>query len=249
MLPHSQDGPYDAAPTSDAVGLRVGMVIDGQLRYGRVTYVDGRKVRVQFERKLGNRHSITVNWEGLRIAKEQTTPPPPPPRPHVDPERIAHLRAIIDSQLPPHFEDTDRHDMEHSALALYTALQEHIRELDIMRQRIHALVTDYNDHRERCLAMGIRSTPPPIEVIRDIEVRATKKLADRKRHLSSLRDRSRAVLGALLVAAGEEGATSEEIIATLCIGQITPHRIMGTLSAFSRARQAILQPNGRWKAT
>jgi hypothetical protein len=163
MLPHSQDGPYDAAPTSDAVGLRVGMVIDGQLRYGRVTYVDGRKVRVQFERKLGNRHSITVNWEGLRIAKEQTTPPPPPPRPHVDPERIAHLRAIIDSQLPPISRTQIVTIWNTSALALYTALQEHIRELDIMRQRIHALVTDYNDHRERCLAMGIRSTPPPIE--------------------------------------------------------------------------------------
>lgn len=97
--------------------------------------------------------------------------------------------------------------------------------------------------------MSIRSIPPPIEVIRDIEVKTHRKIADRKQHLSVVRDRSRALLTALLIAAGDEGATSEEIVATLCIGHVTPHRIMGTLSAFSRARQAILQPNGRWKAT
>lgn len=245
-LPSYAHGPFDATPHRDAIGTRVAFQVDGSILFGRIKDIQGRTISIALEKRWGHRHTVALNWQHVFIADSQETPPPAPPRPAVDPERIALLQAKLRDTLPPHLDDNDKGEMERSALRLFEAVQEHLRVLDVTRQRVFTLITEYNDHRERCSAMGIRTIPPPIDIIRDIEVRTPR--PDRKRHLSSVRDTSRTLLTALLLAAGEEGVTSEEIVATLCTGVVTPHRIMGTLSAFSRAKQAVLQLNGRWKA-
>ena len=229
-LPSYAHGPFDAIPHQEVIGTRVAFHADGSVLFGRIKDVQGRHVILALEKRWGHRHTITLNWQHVLIADSQETPPAPPVRPAVDPERITFLQAKLRDTLPPHLDEHDKGDMERSAHRLYEGIQEHLRVLNGIRQQVFSLISEYNDHRERCITMGVRTIPPAIDVVRDIEVRTPR--PDRKRHLSSVRDTSRTLLTALLLAAGEEGVTSEEIVATLCTGVVTPHRIMGTLSSF-----------------
>lgn len=245
-LPSVQYGPFDDVPDPVIIGQRVAFPSDHQWIYGRVLAVNGRRVTLALEKRWGSRHQITMHWEQLRIADDQNSPPPAPSRPPFSPERVEYLRSKLAALLPSHHDSADKASLHSTAVALHEQLQDHLEALSAMRSRIHSLAASFAEARDLALASGVSHVPPAVETIRDVDVRFAKR-PERNRHLAVVRSQTRTVLDALLVAAGTEGVSSEEVVAVLCTGAVSPHRIMGMLSAFSRKQYAVLQPNGKWR--
>ena len=86
-----------------------------------------------------------------------------------------------------------------------------------------------------------------------------KESKEKKKNLASIRSATRFVLTNLLIAAGEEGLSSEDIVYTITKtfeenaesrpDLITSHRIMGMLSSLSRRKEAENIDGKKWKAT
>lgn len=256
-LPSVDTGPLDALPTKDGIGVRVCFQSEGTLHYGTVLTVSQRFVTVALERRWGHRTSVTLNWSAVRIAETQTAPAPPPPKPVIDPERVAMLKQSVQAAIRrpshiSHFNPTDAATLRATCQSMHTTLHEYLRNFEAMRTRIHQIVKDFHESREQCVAYGLHDLPPPVDTIRDIEVRLSPRRGrngDHRRQLTLVREHARELLVSLLTHAADEGVSSEEVVAVLCDDEVTPHRIMGMLSALSRRGEARLGPNGKWKAT
>jgi len=268
MLPYDSTGSFvaDGSPRKDAIGLRVYVVADSTAYYGRVLSVQNKNVTLQLERRWNHRTKVTVNWTYIRIAHNQETPPPVE-KAAVDSKRIDSLRSKVFEATHrrhhiTHYNDADAKQMVETCNATYETLQEYLQNFDAMRLRIHSLLTEMHAQRERCVAYGVDHSllPPRVDSVKEIEVRTQgrkQKNADQKRKLTEVREKTRELLVALLLAAGDTGVSSDEVVGALCgltredrSGlSITQHRVMGMLSAFSRRQEAEMIGQNRWRAT
>lgn len=268
LVPHRKAGPFvhEGTPLDTCVGLRVAFLVEGVLRYGRVTAVQGRNLSIDLEKRWNHRTRVIINWFQVRIADEQISPAPEE-KFVVDPQRINDLRQKVFEKTRSvhglsHYNDTDAAQLIETCHSIYDILGEYLLNFDSMRVRIHELVNSLHNQQDRCVAYSIDPSrlPPRIESIRDVEVKTQgrrQKHGEQKRRLTQARERTRDLLVALLNAAGEEGVTSEEVVAALCgIGAeeknglpITQHRVMGMLSALSRRGEAEMIPQNKWRAT
>lgn len=235
MLPHEIRAPFDNRPDPEkSVGLRVWCIGEGKQLFGRILRVNGRHVTVHLETKWSNKSQITIDWESLRVADNQETPPPK--RRGVDPSRIASLREAVSKRIsrsPPPTEEEQviQHELteEHTSILLEI---ERIEELmDMLRTRARL----FHD----------RGGLPRIELP---PARKPRRRMEQKARLRDIRDETRMLLVSLLVEAGDTVVSSDEVVAVLCVGDITSHRVMGMLSALSRRGEATCQ-TGKWKKT
>lgn len=268
LVPHRKAGPFvhEGTPLDTCVGLRVAFLVEGVIRYGRVTAVQGRNLSIDLEKRWNHRARVIINWFQVRIADEQISPAPEE-KFVVDPQRINALRQkVFDTTRSlhglSHYNDTDALQLSDTCHSIYETLHEYLQNFEAMRVRIRSLVQEFHDSIDRSVAYGIDPglIPPRVESIRDVDVKIQgrrQKGGEARRRLTQARERTRDLLVALLHAAGEEGVTSEEVVAALCgIGAeeknglpITQHRVMGMLSALSRRGEAEMIPQNKWRAT
>jgi hypothetical protein len=246
--------------------MRVYIIAESTAYYGRVLSIQNKNVTLQLERRWNHRTKVTVNWTYVRVARNQETPPPPE-KAAVDTKRIDSLRSKVFEATHrrhhiTHYNEEDAKRMVDTCNATYDILQEYLQNFDAMRLRIHGLLTEMHDQRERCVAYGVDHSllPPRVDSVKEIEVRTQgrkQKNADQKRKLTEVREKTRELLVALLLAADDTGVSSDEVVAALC-GltredrgglSITQHRVMGMLSAFSRRQEAEMIGQNRWRAT
>lgn len=235
MLPHEVRAPFDNRPDPEkSIGLRVWCVGDGKQWFGRILRVNGRHVIIQLETKWSNKSQLTIDWESLRIADSQETPPPK--KRGLDQVRVESLREAVTKRIsrspPPTAEEE----------VIRTELMNEHDEILFEMERIEELMDNL---RTRARLFHDRGGLPRIELP---PPRRPKRRMDQKARLRDIRDETRILLVSLLVEAGDTGVSSDEVVAVLCVGEITSHRVMGMLSALSRRGEATCQ-TGRWKRT
>lgn len=246
--------------------MRAYWYVDGRCIYGRVQKVAGKTVTLSLEQRWNNRIRITVNWQYVYVAESQQTPVRVR-QVSPDPTRIASLRESVfeatknKSHHITHYNETDAQSMTETYMAMYANLESYILNIEMMKKRVQDLALILNDQYRSCSVYGIdMSHLPRIEEVHDgydfkLPIKSSANM-EQRRKLSIARERTRELLVALLVAAGDRGVTSEEVIAT--IGgmdtekgglPITQHRIMGMLSSLSRRKEAEMIDLSKWRAT
>lgn len=259
-LPSTQAGPLDALPDQTAIGLRVTIPLGQGWHHGRVRAVAGRHVTIDLEKKLGTRSRVTLNWTVARIAESQETPDPPKPKPALDPERVQRLRdAVKERTHVVHTITTDANDAQRlldTCRSLSNNITEYLSTMEAYRRRVKDLIVLFHESRDACISYGIDDIllPSSIESVRDVEIKTGAKRKgnmEQRRALRQLRDHAKDMLVILVTEAGDEGVSSEEIMAVLCDDSlgIAQHRIMGMLSALSRRKEVFLSPTGKWRLT
>lgn len=252
-IPHAGAGHLsDRRPTPDAVGLRVFCTADGRVVHGRITAVRNRHCHVQLEKRWNGRTKIILDWSVLRIAEDQSTPKPP--QKGVNKERIDALRQSVEDRLAL-LPDLHLSPEETTLIAIlhdqWSALLDECQSLEEQQEHIGNKIIALHASYETCILQGIaeRHLPPRIDSSR----KNRRKQPDQKRKLRTVREQTRQLLTALLLSAGTQGVSSDEVIAALCSTEgelpITQHRIMGMLSALSRRGEATLVGSSKWAAT
>lgn len=269
LLPSLIPGAFreDQTPSPDCVGKRVYWVAESERHYGTITEIRGKHVTLRLEKRWNHRIKLTMNWMYLRIAADQNIPQPAA-RASADAGRIDALRkSVVEATRKSphhiaHYNEIDAHQMAVTCMATHQTLQEYLKNYELMRITIHDLAKELNQQYDQCISYGVDPSrlPPKVETLREYEIRPQgrrHKNIEQKRKLSAVRTQTRKLLVALLIAAGEQGVTSEEVVAALCgIGTddsnelpVTQHRVMGMLSAFSRRQEAEMIGSNRWRAT
>lgn len=249
----------DTIPDPSIVGSRVYWVVDNEARYGVIAEVNHKNVVVKLEKRWNHRVKVILNWRMVRMAASQEQNLPPQ-KGKIDPVRIEALKVAVlaatrrSPEHLTHYNDIDARQLIETAHATSETLKEYINSIEVMRITIQNLAQELEDQIDKALTYGIDPNRLPSRPEIDGRSRR-KKNDDIKRKLSHVREHTRDLLVSLLLAADEDGATSEEVVATLCSLPhpselpITQHRVMGMLSAFSRRGEAQLIPPNKWKAT
>lgn len=246
-------------PDQSVVGMRVYWIVDNEARYGIITDVQHKNVTVKLERRWNHRIKVTLNWRMVRIATSQEHRLLSV-REKIDQKKVDALKqaVMLATKKAPdyltHYNDYDAKILIDNAHATSDTLHEYIASVEVMKITIENLAQELDSQIDKALAYGIRIERLPDRPEIDNKSRR-KRSDDTKKKLSHVREQTRDLLVSLLVAAGQEGATSEEVVATLCNLPhtselpITQHRVMGMLSAFSRRGEAELFPPNKWRAT
>lgn len=256
---HNTAYEQDDIPDPSVVGKRVYWAVDDEARYGTIVSVQHKNIVVRLEKRWNHRATITLTWRAVRLALSQS-PQIQAPRTSLDPERINTLRdqvTAIAIKKPTHLTHYNELDAQHliqAAHATDSILKEYASSIEMMKSAIHRVSAELEQRIDEAIGYGIDPAYLPDRPIWDNKSKR-KKNDDVKRRLTHVREQTRSLLVALLVAAGSDGVTSEEVVAVLCnlprTGDlpITQHRVMGMLSAFSRRAEAHLLPSGKWCAT
>lgn len=235
LLPHDIRAPFDNRPdVVRSIGLRVWAIGDGKQWFGRIISINGRHCVVQLETRWGGRSKITIDWESLKVAEDQTTPPPK--RRGIDRQRVDALKEAVTKRMskppPPTAEEEE---YQHILSIEHEELINEMERIETLLDELRLRVKIFHDRG----GMPRIEIPPP---------KKTRKRGDSKAKLRDVRDETRVLLVSLLIEAGDIGVSSEEVVAVLCSGEITSHRVMGMLSALSRRGEATCQ-TGKWKKT
>lgn len=252
-IPHAGGGHLsDRRPTPEAVGLRVYCTADGRVVHGRITAVHNRHCHVQLEKRWNGRTRIILDWSVLRIAEDQSTPKPP--QKGINKERVDALRQSVEDRLallPDLHLSPEETTLIASLHDQWSTLLDECQSLEEQQEHIGNRIVALHASYEACILQGIaeRHLPPRIDSSR----KNRRKQPDQKRRLRTVREQTRQLLTALLLSAGSQGVSSDEVIAALCSTDgdlpITQHRIMGMLSALSRRGEATLIGSSKWAAT
>lgn len=256
----------DIRPDNLMIGQKVIWNNDGREFLGKIIGIDNRKITLKLEKRWMHRTKITVNWRFLRLVNDNSDIHQS--KDVQNQERIKTLRNVVEKttnwKWSPEKKLTDQEidQLINECKKTYEILQLYFEEFETAKEKVHILIRKLTDEQDICVKHGIPETklPPryqqpenPVIVHRG---RRRKNVEHRKK-LQEVRNETRSLLVALLHAAGNEGVSSDEVIAALCgmnPGQddtlpITQHRIMGMLSAFSRRKEAELTEYGKWRAT
>lgn len=239
---------------------------DGREYLGRVIHVDNRKVTLKLQKKWMNRIKITVNWRFIQIVPEGYVLRTEIGK--LDNNRIDELRKVVELKTKRRWIPEQK--LPNSQIESYISeckntydnLMFYIEEFETAKEKVQILIKKLNDEQDMCLKYGIPESklPPRYQSVDNtviIHRGRRKKNMEHRRKLQDVREETRTLLSALLIASGSLGVTSDEVVSSLC-GMtssslldlpLTSHRIMGMLSAFSRRKEAEMIGFGRWRAT
>ena len=256
----------DVLPDKIKVGQLALWKNDGREYLGRVVEVDNRKITLKLQKRWMHRTKITVNWRFIQIVPEGYSLKSKVVQSNDN--RIDELRKVVEfktkrkwvpeQKIPDSQIETYISECKNT----YENLLLYIEEFETAKEKVQILIKKLNDEQDLCLKHGIPESklPPRYQAVDNtviIHRGRRKKNMDHRKKLQDVREETRTLLSALLIASGSLGVTSDEVVSSLC-GMtsssmldlpLTSHRIMGMLSAFSRRKEAEMVDFGRWRAT
>ena len=268
----------DMNPDSEnLVGKRVVWVSGNTNLFGRVLRVYNKHVLISLEKKWMKRIRWTVNWTHLYLAPEE------------DMERIQREKTNRENEKNIKMEELHEHmkkiikfheisisknpvttneqqNVAETLLREHLLFKEYMEEFYVLRISLISMYSEIKILYDKCLEMGInKENIPDIPSLGNFlsdtkkNISSKKESKEKKKNLASIRSATRFVLTNLLIAAGEEGLSSEDIVYTITKtfeenaesrpDLITSHRIMGMLSSLSRRKEAENIDGKKWKAT
>lgn len=268
----------DMNPDSEnLIGKRIVWVSGNNNLFGRVLRVYNKHVLISLEKKWMKRVRWTVNWTHLYLVPEEDTE-------KIEKEKLLREKAKAEKmeELQDHMKkiikyhsvaipskvivDNEQQKYAENLLREYSLFKEYVEEFQVLKFSLLSMYADIKILYQKCIDNGISKDnipdiPMSIEVLLDINKNAISKKAnkEKRKNLNNVRSATRFMLTNLLVAAGEDGLTSEDIIETIektfhedskdesCA--ITSHRIMGMLSSLSRRKEAESIDGKKWRAT
>lgn len=251
-------------------------IIDNKKLYGRIQKIENRNVTIKLDHPWMRRKYIIVNWTYLRKVnidqknKEEETKKN---LEIIKENKVETLKSIILKNNANYFfiKDKTIGDVKNFTQE-ERAFFEKNDEIKIILNKIEDLTeklivekTYIQKQKNICEATGSSKEKLELfeEIIESINIYKTSKtskniIKDNKKKLSNIRDVTRELLTMVLESAGQEGIDSENIIKiimdlqkeiftrNLNILEVTPHRIMGMLSSFSRKKHAFLNEDNMW---
>jgi len=255
----------DRHPKAENIGKRVYFVSESTRVYGRITAISGRNVSIKLETRWNYRTKITMNWTHLRISTDQSEKKIKVANENNE-ERIQQLRSYVQKatgRVEITAETAEKLAVAvHAYQEMHESLIQQLRQLENIKTQIRENAEKTKAKHQECLMLGAseHSLLPMVDFETEYGLARKgkrQKNMEQKRKLQTIREETRKMLAALLIAAGDQGVTSTEVIASICSMSplfegnmaVTQHRVMGMLSAFSRRQEAELTNSNRWKAT
>lgn len=255
-------------------GTKIMFPFDGKLIFGTVLSVLGRNATVSLEEEISGQNIITVNWSTLRLADNKYRNLEEKERNIKDEEtrkRTEKIKIFVKS-LRENISATISTDevFIHDTIPVSEFIEKQkilIDYVDQMNSIKNIIVDIYNELKvskndlikQGVLEQDLPEIPNISEEILHLSRSYRKKQNDQiRKKLASVRSITRTLLVKALLHAGQEGLTSEQIVLSICDENessqsspkdITPHRVMGMLSALSRNKQVFLNENNFWVAT
>ncbi|NBV35868.1 MAG: hypothetical protein EBR94_01185 [Bacteroidetes bacterium] len=268
----------DTNPDSEnLVGKRIVWISGNTNLFGRVVRVYNKHVLIALEKKWMKRIRWTVNWTHLYLVDEQDTE-------KIEKEKInrenekntrmkelhEHMKKIVkfhEVSIYSTVKNTnEQQSVAENLVKEYTLFKEYLEEFFLLKTSLISMHANMKKIYDKCIEMGIKKEhipdiPSSAELLFDAKKNSfsKKENKEKKKNLASIRSATRFVLTNLLIAAGEEGLSSEDIISAITKtfeenteakpDAITSHRIMGMLSSLSRRKEAENIDGKKWKAT
>lgn len=252
-------------------------VIDNKNLYGYIQKIQNRNVTIKLDSPWMRRKYITVNWTYLRKAsiyeknKEELT------KKNMELSKEQKIETIKNNIIQKNTEFFNINKTTGDVKADLSRDEEDFfeqnKKIQFILCNIDKLIDSFNVEKnkiikikEQCEASGssLETISALNQIIENVACSRTPKslkniTKDNKRRLSTVRDTTKNLLRMVLVESGEQGIDSDSIIKIILLLQnefntfgktaleITPHRIMGMLSSFSRKKQAFLSDENVWK--
>lgn len=270
----SQGNPFDQNPSSViAIGTRVAVYLDGKYLQGFVKNVENRQVTVRLERKWMRKTEITVNWMIVAPLSEKFLSDLKEKESLLEKRKMSkvqELQDFIENLGAPNMENLRQ--VAHLSLPMFEKYQYLHKKLTGKIDSIEKMRKDIlDDHdelslfRTECVDNGILENSlfflPVLseDIVNSSRIQAKKHNLDQKNKLYYVREKTRYLLVSLLIKSSPNGIESEHIVSAICGSstqndanssmKITPHRVMGMLSALSRKNEAKLLDTNCWVAT
>jgi len=251
-------------------------IIDNKKLYGHIQKIENRNVTIKLDRPWMRRKYIIVNWTFLRKVnidqknKEEET------KKKIEllkENKIEKLKSIILEKNSNYFvfenntvnELKNLTEEEKVFFEKFNEIKSIINKIDDLKDQLIIEKTNIQKQKKICETSGSSKEKLNVfeEIIENINIQKPSKtskniIKDNKKKLSNIRDVTRELLWMVLEAAGQDGVDSENIIKIIMelqkevlkknvnILEITPHRIMGMLSSFSRKKHAVLTEDNMW---
>lgn len=264
----------DASPDRKlSIGKRVKISLDGKLLFGTVTEVFHKNVSIKLEKKWMKRNSITMNWAEVRIAGDHEKDSNEGKR-EIEIEkrkqnisRVKNAISSIDALLSNQHQSDSLSPEVRDFNCMLEEFFDDLQRLNDLKKQLHEKSKMLLEIRKQYIETGIDSSMfseiPDVESkgFHSINYERTRQIRAKKRELQIIRDFTRKILVGVLLASGENGMESRDIIQTIAemkldsssdnemLTKITPHRIMGMLSSLSRKKESELIEHNRWRAT
>lgn len=268
----------DMNPDSDKlVGKRVVWISGSNNLFGRVLRVYNKHVLISLEKKWMKRVRWTVNWTHLYLVPEEDTEKMQREKTNRENEKSVKMKELHEhmKKIVKYHEvsvsstvkvTNEQQSVAENLLKEYSLFKEYLEEFYVLKISLSSMHADIKILYDKCIEMGIKKEhipdiPSSIEFLFDAKKNTSSKKEnkEKKKNLASIRSATRFVLTNLLIAAGKEGLSSEDIISTISKtfeedtdtkpDAITSHRIMGMLSSLSRRKEAENIDGKKWKAT
>jgi len=258
------------------IGKRIAWFPNGKQLFGHVLRVYNKHVLISLEKKWMKRTRWTVNWTNLYFAPNVDADVQQKEEQSRKENELLRIKGIQDhmEKIAKFYKEheTQKYPYENSQskyaqkyIEERNNYQNCLEELNILKNTLLQIHNALTVLHEECIKKGIEpENIPELPVISDgvfFEKKTVekKKLKEKKKELMSIRSTTRFMLINILIASGEEGLNSEDIIKTIIHTAkntnqkeyeiITSHRIMGMLSALSRRKEAESIDGKKWKAT
>ena len=256
------------------LGTKIMFPFDEKLIFGTVLSVSGRNATVSLEEEVSGQNVITVNWSILRLADDKYRNLEEKERNIKDEEtrkRTEKIKIFVQSLRKNMSEENSTDEVFfHDTIPVSEFIEKQkilIDYVDQMNSIKNIIVDIYNELKlskndlikQGILEQDLPELPNISEEILHLSRSYRKKQNDQiRKKLASVRSITRTLLVKALLHAGQEGLTSEQIVVSICDEHepsqsspkdITPHRVMGMLSALSRNKQVFLNENNFWVAT
>lgn len=249
------------------IGTKVMFPFDGKMEFGEVAWVSGRHVTVMLENPIMDEQTITINWNRLKIADEKFRPKESEEQKEAEENylRIKSIVGDIKSEIKNNFSDEyskqDINTLFEQFLDKYERFNDQLIHINQLKISINSLEKELHEIKSALVKNGINENSLP-EIIssvplseQSIKLSRRKHNADIKQKLDQIRLFTRKLLLETISSCGAKGISSEKIIEIICdqhiesegiLQQITPHRVMGMLSALSRGKIVFLNDNNYW---
>ena len=252
-------------------------IIDNKKLYGYIQKIENRNVTIKLDSPWMRRKYITVNWTYLKKAniyeknKEELT------KITMELSKEQKIETIKNNVIQNNIEffssnnahgvaKTDLSKDEEEFVEQNKKIQSILYNIDQLTDYLNIEKNKIIKIKELCEINGSSKETIYLfdQIIENILCAKTPKslkniTKDNKKRLSNVRDITKNLLKMVLVESGQDGIDSDIIIKIILLLQsefnnfgtttleITPHRIMGMLSSFSRKKQAFLSDENVWK--
>lgn len=251
-------------------------IIDNKKLYGHIQKIENRNVTIKLDNPWMRRKYIIVNWTYLRKVNIDQKNKEEEAKKNLEilkENKVEKLKSIILKKNADYFFVDNKmlgdvKNLTQEEKAFFEKNDEIkiiINRIDDLTERLILEKSNMQKQKNICETAGSSKEKLELfeEIIENINIYKTSKtskniIKDNKKKLSSIRDVTRELLGMVLEAAGQEGIDSENIIKIIMdlqkeilkkninILEVTPHRIMGMLSSFSRKKHAFLNEDNMW---